>query len=166
MAQRNVEMTDEEMEAIVGGYHSAPSEHLGMHVVLSEGKESLVVRAFRPLEAAVSVIDVESGRRFPMQRIHPSGLFAVYFLQRQAPFVYRLLIEDDAGNQHEIEDTYRFHEDWLTDFDLHLHGEGSFLHSFDKLGAHLRVVDGIAGVQFAVWAPNAERVSVIGPSNF
>lgn len=164
MAQR--ELTNEEMEAIVGGYHSAPGEVLGMHAVSSDGKESLVVRAFRPLDVAVSLLDGKTGRTTPLERIHPGGLFAAHFPRRKNPFAYRLLVEDAAGNQHEIEDAYRFQSEWLTDYDLHLHGEGQFLRSFEKLGSHPRTVDGVDGVQFAVWAPNAERVSVIGPFNF
>ncbi len=164
MAQR--ELTNEEMEALVGGYHSAPFEVLGMQIAADDGKESLIVRAFRPLDVAVSLLDVKTGRTTPLERIHPGGLFAARFPRRKNPFAYRLLVEDAAGNQHEIEDPYRFQTEWLTDFDLHLHGEGQFLHSFEKLGAHPRTVDGVDGVQFAVWAPNAERVSVIGPFNF
>ena len=164
MAQR--ELTNEEMEALVGGYHSAPFEVLGMQTVQDDGKESLIVRAFRPLDVAVSLLDVKTGRTTPLEPLHPGGLFAAHFPRRKNPFAYRLLVEDAAGNQHEIEDPYRFQTEWLTDFELHLHGEGQFLHSFEKLGAHPRTVDGVDGVQFAVWAPNAERVSVIGPFNF
>ena len=164
MAQR--ELTNEEMEAVVGGYHSAPFEVLGMQTVQSDGKESLVVRAFRPLDVVVSVLDVKTGQTTPLERIHPDGLFAAHFPRRKHPFAYRLLVEDTAGNQHEIEDPYRFQVEWLTDFDLHLHGEGQFLRSFEKLGAHPRTVNGMDGAQFAVWAPNAERVSVIGSFNF
>lgn len=170
MAQGIVELTSETMEAVVGGYHSAPHEVLGMHRVTADGKEdgkdSLVVRAFRPLDRAVWLVDVKSGRRTPLEPIHPDGLYAVHLARRKNPFAYRLLVEDEAGEQHEIEDPYRFDEAWLTDFELHLHGEGQFLRSFDKLGAHPRVIDGVPGVQFAVWAPNAERVSVVGPFNF
>lgn len=164
MAQR--ELKNEEMEALVGGYHSAPDEILGMHRIVSGDKESLVVRAFRPLDTAVFVLDVKNGRTTAMERIHPGGLFAAHFSRRKNAFAYRLLVEDGEGKQHELEDPYRFQDEWLSDFDLHLHGEGSFLHSFEKLGAHPRTVDGVDGVQFAVWAPNAERVSVIGPFNF
>ena len=98
MAQR--ELTNEEMEAIVGGYHSAPFEVLGMQTSQDDGKESLVVRAIRPLDVAVSVLDVKTGRATPLERIHPGGLFAASFSRRKNPFAYRLLVEDAAGNQH------------------------------------------------------------------
>ena len=173
MAQGMLELTVETMEAVVGGYHSAPFEVLGMHRVTADGKghgkgdgkkgrESLVVRAFRPLDRAVWLVDVKNNRRMAMEPIHPGGLYAVHLARRKNPFVYRLLVEDEAGEQYEIEDPYRFDEEWLTEFELHLHGEGQFLRSYEKLGAHPRVIDGVAGVQFAVWAPNAERVSVVG----
>lgn len=166
MAQQVTGLSAAEMEAIVGGYHGAAADVLGMHWVETESGEGLVVRAFRPLDAAVSVLDVKNGRRTPMEQVHPGGLFVAHFARRKKPFAYRLLVEDGAGAVHEIEDPYRFREVWLSDFDLHLHGEGAFLKGFEKLGAHFRVVDGVAGVQFALWAPNAERVSVIGPFNF
>src|SRR5260370_24538244 len=54
---------------------------------------------------------------------------------------------------------------WLTDYDLHLFGEGTHLHAYEKLGAHPGEMDGRQGVHFAVWAPNAERVSVVGDHN-
>lgn len=166
MAQQVTGLSAAEMEAIVGGYHGAAADVLGMHWVETESGEGLVVRAFRPLDAAVSVLDVKNGRRTPMEQVHPGGLFVAHFARRKKPFAYRLLVEDGAGAVHEIEDPYRFREVWLSDFDLHLHGKGAFLKGFEKLGAHFRVVDGVAGVQFALWAPNAERVSVIGPFNF
>ena len=54
---------------------------------------------------------------------------------------------------------------WLTDYDLYLFGEGTHLRAYEKLGAHPREVNGRSGVHFAVWAPNAERVSVVGEHN-
>src|SRR5690606_38949218 len=71
---------------------------------------------------------------------------------------------DHRGNRHELDDPYRFPPQ-LTDYDLHLFAEGNLLYSYEKLGAHRRTIDGVEGVSFAVWAPNAERVSVIGSFN-
>src|SRR5581483_9265739 len=68
------------------------------------------------------------------------------------------------GTEQDIEDPYRF-PPILTDFDLHLHGEGTHFESYKKMGAHLSVCDAVAGVRFAVWAPNALVVSVIGDFN-
>src|SRR5690606_4669167 len=77
---------------------------------------------------------------------------------------YRLAVEDGAGHSWQFVDPYKFGR-VLSDFDMHLLGEGNHLHAYDKLGAHVIEVDGIRGVHFAVWAPNAQRVSVIGNFN-
>ena len=68
------------------------------------------------------------------------------------------------GNTSEIADPYAF-PPVLSEFDLHLIGEGTHYRLYDTLGAHVREIDGLRGVQFAVWAPNAERVSVVGDFN-
>jgi 1,4-alpha-glucan branching enzyme len=154
-----------DVDAIVGGYHGKPYDVLGPHVTTVKGKEALVVRAFRPLDDAVFVVETATGKRTAMPRIHPAGFFEAVFARRKAPFAYRLVVADPAGNEYELEDPYRFGEFFLTEFDIYLHGEGNFYDVYEKLGAHFRTVDGVAGVNFATWAPNAERVSVIGEFN-
>jgi 1,4-alpha-glucan branching enzyme len=153
------------VDAIVGGYHGKPYDVLGPHVTTVKGKEALVVRAFRPLDDAVFVVETATGKRTAMPRIHPAGFFEAVFARRKAPFAYRLVVADPAGNEYELEDPYRFGEFFLTEFDIYLHGEGNFYDVYEKLGAHFRTVDGVEGVNFATWAPNAERVSVIGEFN-
>lgn len=153
-----------ELEAIVNGLHGAPYQLLGPHSVTMAGESGIIIRTFRPLDDAVDVIIAERGERHPLQKVHPAGFFTGFFPGYTTPFTYRLCLRDPQGNEHEIEDPYRFPLT-LTEFDLHLHGEGNFWESYEKLGAHLRTVDGVPGVNFAVWAPNARRVSVIGPFN-
>ncbi len=153
-----------EIEAIVGGYHGAAFSVLGPHVVTVDGKSRLAIRAFRPLDVAVTVLRPDRGERQEMVRVHPAGFFEAIFPEEQAPFVYQLLLRDPQGGEHLIEDPYRF-PPFLTDFDLYLHGEGNFLRSYEKLGAQMCTREGVPGVNFAVWAPNALRVSVIGPFN-
>ena len=80
------------------------------------------------------------------------------------PFPYRLAVENHEGHAWEFDDPYRFGP-VLTDFDLHLLGEGTHYKSYEKLGAHVRTHEGVQGVHFAVWAPNALRVSVVGNFN-
>jgi 1,4-alpha-glucan branching enzyme len=154
-----------EIDAIAGGYHGAPMGILGPHVVTNDGESALVIRAFRPFDADVSVLVVASGDRYPMEKLHPKGFYQSLFPNQREPFVYRLIVKGNDGSEYEIEDPYRFRERFLTDYERHLFGEGRFLRSFEKMGAHFRTVDGVTGVNFAVWAPNAERVSVIGPFN-
>lgn len=153
-----------ELDAIVGGYHGAPYDILGPHLVTEAARTFLVVRAFRPLDAQVTLLDLATEQRHPLTRTHEDGIFEAHFRDRAEPFAYRLLVTDQNGTEHDLEDPYRFPLQ-LNDYDLHLFGEGNLFEAYDKFGAHPRSIDGVAGVHFAVWAPNAQRVSVIGPFN-
>ena len=153
-----------EIEAVVGGYHGAPYDVLGPHNIVFDGEAMLAVRVFRPLDAGVDVLDVERGKRTPMQQVHAGGFFEALFPTRDTPFVYRLILMGGDGAEYELEDPYRF-PFILSEFDLYLHGEGNFIEGYEKMGAHLTTVDGVNGVHFAVWAPNAQRVGVVGPFN-
>jgi len=150
--------------ALVGGYHGAPYNILGPHMVNVNGEHMVAIRAFRPLDERVFVVEPESGVRTEMARIHEASFFEALFPGRSEPFPYRLIVVDAAGESFELEDPYRF-PFWLTDYDLYLHAEGAFHLAYEKMGAHFRDVEGVRGVNFAVWAPNAQRVSVIGPFN-
>ena len=98
----------------------------------------------------------------PLRRIHADGFFEAVFPGEQAMFPYRL--RTDYAGQHEFEDPYRF-PPVLSDFDLHLLAEGTHHKTYEKLGAHVMEIAGVRGVSFAVWAPNAQRVSVVGNFN-
>ncbi len=151
-----------QIASICGGYHGAPFDLLGPHVV--EGK-GLVVRAFRPLDAQVFVLDPTTGTRTELTKVDPAGFFEGAIPGHAEPFAYRLIVADAEGNEYELEDPYRFREWLLTDFDIYLHGEGNFFDSYTKFGAQFRTVEGVRGVNFAVWAPNALRISVMGEFN-
>ena len=153
-----------EIDAIVGGYHGAPHTILGPHMLSNADKQSLVIRAFRPLDSRVFILDLENGQRTEMVRVQESGFFEATFSDRQQSFPYRLILVDAQGNEFDLEDPYRF-PFLLGELDIYLHGEGNLLESFEKLGAQFRTIEGVTGVNFAVWAPNALRVSVIGPFN-
>ena len=162
-----------EIDAIVGGYHGAPHTVLGMHVwQANAAQKQIVVRAFRPLDKEVYVYDVAADARYPMRQLHKAGFYELLLPERSTPFAYRLILVDHQDDKHEIEDAYRF-PFYLTDFDLHLYGEGNFTQAYTKLGAHFRTItpdvagqtEQVRGVNFAVWAPNAQRVSVVGPFN-
>jgi 1,4-alpha-glucan branching enzyme len=151
----------DDIQAVVGGYHGDPFRVLGPHLI-SDGDRRLVeIRAFLP-EAREALVTAD-GAEFPMQRTHAEGFFEAVLERDWIPH-YRLRLLHVRGEWREFDDPYRF-PPWLTDFEIHLHGEGTWLRSYEKLGAHLRDVDGVAGVNFAVWAPNAERVSVVGDFN-
>jgi 1,4-alpha-glucan branching enzyme len=153
-----------DIHAIVHGYHGAPFAILGPQRVRIEEKERLAIRAFRPLDEQVYLLDVERNRRLAMHKVDPAGFFEFVLPDHPSPFIYRLIAVDAQGQEHELEDPYRF-PPLFTEYDLHLFGEGNLLYGYQKFGAHFRTVDGVAGVNFAVWAPNALRVSVTGPFN-
>jgi len=143
--------------AVVGGTHANPFNYLGPHV---EGREP-VVRVFLPDANHVEVLD-DAGHVSELPRIHNAGLFAGRVAEHGSHYRLRARFGSDEV---ELEDPYRF-PPILSDLDLHLLGEGNHLELYNKLGAHPRVLDGIAGVAFAVFAPGARRVSVVGDFNF
>ncbi|MSO71394.1 MAG: 1,4-alpha-glucan branching protein GlgB [Alphaproteobacteria bacterium] len=147
-----------ELIALADGRHGDPFSLLGRHDIAT----GAVYRTLQPSSSRVQVIDALSGASAgELVRVHPAGLFAGAIVD--APQRYRLRIES-GGRASEIEDPYRF-PPLLSDFDLYLLGEGRNQRLYDKLGAHPLTIDGVDGVAFAVWAPNARRVSVVGSWN-
>jgi 1,4-alpha-glucan branching enzyme len=147
------------IDALVRGDERDPFSLLGMH--RSDG--ALVVRAFRPRAEALDLVDARSGDVVAaFERVHPEGVFALR-LAASEPFAYRLR-ERGAGGVREIDDPYRF-APLLGEIDAWLLAEGRHLRLYDVLGAHIRTIDGVRGAGFAVWAPNARRVSVVGDFN-
>src|SRR5580704_11280703 len=145
-----------------------PFRLLGPHTV-GEGEEKrLVVRGFFPRATQVSVILENHSGGIPARRISPEGLFEADLPLHPhlpiSPVIYRWRVVDEVQPLREIHDTYAF-PPLLSDFDLYLMGEGTHYQKYEKMGAHPAVVNGVAGVQFGVWAPNAMRVSVVGDFN-
>src|ERR1051326_4685837 len=95
-----------------------------------------------------------------MKSTHPAGLFVA----KSDATDYRFRVTLHSGESQEVDDPYRF-PPLLTSFELHLHGEGTNFESYKTLGAHSAVCNGVGGVRFAVWAPNADVVSVTGDFN-
>ncbi len=154
-------MTHDEIEAIVGGYHGDPFRVLGPHAVeTGEGADAWEVRAFLPQAEAAEVAG--PGFRAEMKKLHPAGFFRARLAGDRQP--YRLRLKLWNGGSAEIEDPYRF-PPLLTDFEIHLHAEGTNFESYRTLGAHLVTVEGVPGVRFTVWAPNAEVVTIVGDFN-
>ena len=134
---------------------------LGVHPITLDGVDGVVVRAFQPNAASIALVLGE--QKLPMVR-DEHGLFALFLSDRTAPMAYRLELTFGDGRVELRDDPYRFLPT-LGEMDLHLFNEGRHLRLWEKLGAHLREIDGVAGTSFAVWAPNATRVSVIGAFN-
>ncbi len=153
---------------VIHGYHENPYDLLGPHPIEENGRRALAVRAYLPESKQVWLVDSKHGYSRPMWRIHPAGLFEAIcpseVHDQQQGNTYQLRTENDLGQQTTMHDPYAF-QPLLTDYDLHLLGEGRHWNSYLKLGAHAREVSGIAGVNFAVWAPNAESVAIIGEFN-
>jgi 1,4-alpha-glucan branching enzyme len=152
-------MTDQELEALAGGYHGDPFSVLGPHAA-EDAKRAWDIRAFLPNAQHVDVL--MDGRVVPMERMHSAGLFSAR-LDSQ-PSLYRFRVTDYQGQTTEVEDAYRF-PPLLSDFDLHLTSEGTNYEGYNAFGAHVVISEGIEGTRFAVWAPNAIVVSVVGDFN-
>jgi len=142
--------------AIVGGHHSDPFAYLGPH----DENGHRLVRAYLPDAEGVAVID-ETGRETNLAQIHPAGLFCGPIPSRPRHYRLRAQFGDRSV---ELEDAYRF-PPVLSEYDLYLLGEGTHLRAYDKLGAHPMSIEGVEGVAFAVFAPSARRVSVVGDFN-
>jgi 1,4-alpha-glucan branching enzyme len=158
MAVSHAHPLETAIAALVGGAHPDPFSLLGPHAESG----APVVRAFCPAAERVELRLVASGAVRPMARRGAAGLYEVRVDEPRPD--YRLRITYPGNHTIEVDDPYRYGR-VLTDFDLHLLGEGTHHRMFEKLGSHLIGFGGTRGVHFAVWAPNAERVSVIGDFN-
>jgi 1,4-alpha-glucan branching enzyme len=154
-------MNGEEIEAIVGGYHGDAFRILGPHAVRKRrGQPGWEVRAFLPQAESASVVAGDAV--YPMEKKHGAGFYCVTLPGEPSP--YRLRTHHYDGGDLDFDDPYRF-PPVLSDYDLHLHAEGTLYESYQTLGAHLVQCEGVAGVRFAVWAPNAENVALAGEFN-
>lgn len=152
----------EQIKLIINADHWDPFRVLGIHIIDSENKRA-AVRAFLPETQEAWVVDLEAKKSYTMEKIHEAGFFEAN-VEKKKVFPYLIRIKSHEGKLSEFYDPYSFLP-VLTDFDLHLIGEGRHYKQYEKLGAHIMEINGIKGVHFAVWAPNAKRVSVIGDFN-
>src|SRR5439155_21495117 len=152
-------MLESALAALAAGQNRDPFAVLGPHP--DESGRGAVVRAFQPAAVAIDLHRKATGELRPMTRRDPAGLFEIHVADATD---YRLRITYPGGHQVEADDPYRYGR-VLTDFDLHLLAEGTHHRAFEKLGAHRVAVGSTTGVHFALWAPNAERVSLIGDFN-
>ncbi|MCD6460207.1 1,4-alpha-glucan branching protein GlgB [bacterium] len=156
---------NEDQLKIVRSEHHDPFTVLGAHIEKIGAKKSVVVRAFLPNSKKVSVIKSGKNKTSVMKKIHDSGLYEATFANEKEIFPYKLKVSYNGDGVFVKDDPYRF-EPILSDFDLHLFGEGNHYKIYQKLGSHPMTHNGIKGVGFAVWAPNAKRVSIVGDFNF
>jgi 1,4-alpha-glucan branching enzyme len=131
---------------------------------MHEADGKLSVRIFRPDARHASVVRLSDGRDFPAKRLHEHGVFEAVMPEKTERFDYEIQFTAHNGHAWTERDPYSFGL-VLGELDLHLFAEGNHYDVYDKLGAHLTEINGVKGCTFAVWAPNAQRVSVIGDFN-
>ena len=156
-------LTPADVQALVEARHADPFALLGMH---ADAAGVLWLRALLPGAVEVAVHEAKPGGRrvAALSQRHPAGLWEGPIPRRRKHFDYRLQVRWREGSQGRYADAYAFGP-LIPDADLHYFGEGSHLRPFTMLGAHAMTAGGVDGVRFAVWAPNARRVSVVGDFN-
>jgi 1,4-alpha-glucan branching enzyme len=147
------------VDALLGGSLADPHSLLGAHPVAG----GAVVRAFRPGAETVRVVR-ERAEPAELAQVHDDGLFEAVLAGASVPLRYRVETTYGDGRVEVADDPYRF-APTVGELDLHLAGEGRHEQVYERLGAHVREVDGVEGVAFAVWAPNARAVAVVGDFN-
>jgi 1,4-alpha-glucan branching enzyme len=157
-------ISTEQVNQIVNNLHHDPFEILGSHPVEENGKIiAWVVRSYLPKATSVSVICPDDRQEYPMQSHHHPQFFECEIKTEELKN-YQLRIKQ-GDNEKVIYDPYQFRNPKLTDFDIQLFGEGNHHRIYEKLGAHETEIDGVKGVYFALWAPNARNASVLGDFN-
>lgn len=155
-----VEIHPDALKALANGRHGAPFQILGKHKI---DDKHFVIRAMRPTAKSMAVIDTFTGERYPMEKLAAEGIFEVK-ISATADFNYHYEVIQFDDHTYTYIDPYIF-PPRISDYDRYLFGEGRLLYAYQTLGAHVEENDGVKGVRFAVWAPNAERVSVVGDFN-
>ncbi|MSR66693.1 MAG: 1,4-alpha-glucan branching protein GlgB [Pedosphaera sp.] len=155
-------LSPSEWDSLVRFTHATPHDLLGMHSL----PDGVVVRALLPEARAVMAVPTHEKTRpvIPLKRLGDSDLFEGTAHGSAQIYAYDLLVTNQEGAQWQTRDPYSFLPT-ISAMDLYLFGLGDDRKLYDKMGAQLRVMDGVHGVAFSVWAPNAQRVSVVGDFN-
>src|SRR3990170_2883896 len=153
----------EEIERIVNFEEHNPESILGPHMTEIASKPIVSIRAYLP-RAVKAWVHPSLDRKVEMTRVHKAGFFEAQLADQKRPIFYRIVFVDNTGYVEERQDPYSY-APVLSDYDIHLIGEGTHIRSYEKLGAHLIDRGGVDGTQFSVWAPNARSVCVVGNSN-
>lgn len=157
-------IAESEVTRLLRGRHDDPYAILGPHHL--EAREALAIRALVPQADQMSVVlEGLSGVVYPMQRSHRDGLFETLIPGGRPHSAYRFQVIERGGRAYDLADPYSVTALSFTDYDQHLFAHGNHYEIYRKLGAHRRVQGNVSGVGFAVWAPNADGVSVVGPFN-
>ncbi len=152
---------EKEIEKIVNGESHDPFKVLGCHPINKDGKRIVIIRVYHPWAKEAFIL--KDNQKIKMEKIK-EGFFVLEFLEEKKVFPYKVFIIPYFGNSFEYDDPYRFLP-VISDYDKHLFNEGNHKRIYEKLGAHLIEHQGVKGCHFALWAPNAKRVSVISDFN-
>ncbi|BBA79569.1 glycogen branching protein [cyanobacterium endosymbiont of Rhopalodia gibberula] len=153
-----------QVNQIVYNLHHDPFEVLGCHPLNSDSScPRWVVRAYLPNAQAAWIVCPTERQEYEMEAVHHPNFFECIIETSQLNN-YQLRIKE-GENERIIYDPYGFCSPNLTEFDLHLFAEGNHHRIYEKLGAHSAEVNGVKGVYFALWAPNARNVSILGDFN-
>jgi 1,4-alpha-glucan branching enzyme len=157
-------ITSEQVNQIVHNLHHDPFEILGCHLLSEKNNQKQwVIRAYLPKANGASVVIPNSRQEYEMRSHHHPNFFECE-IEAVELNSYQLRIKE-GDHEKVVYDPYQFKEVQLTDYDIHLFGEGNHHRIYEKLGAHVIEQNGVKGVYFAVWAPNARNVSVLGDFN-
>ncbi|KJH71886.1 1,4-alpha-glucan branching enzyme [Aliterella atlantica] len=159
----SITIAPDQVERIVWNQHQDPFEVLGAHPIEQDGKTVWVVRAYLPNANEAWVILPEERIEYQMHSVHHPHFFECTIDTLELAN-YQLRVRE-GDRDRVIYDPYAFRSPRLTEFDLHLFSEGNHHRIYEKLGAHCAEIDGILGVYFAVWAPNARNVSLLADFN-
>jgi 1,4-alpha-glucan branching enzyme len=158
-------LNDDQVKGIIAGNIADPFSILGAHPLDRPGMvHAVVVRAFLPGAKSVKVMDLDREREVPALLVHKKGLFEAILRGDTEIRPYHLRVDFGGHTPSKFYDCYSF-TPVLSDYDLYLFSQGNHYKIYEKLGAHPWVHQGVSGILFAVWAPSASRVSVIGDFN-
>ncbi len=149
----------DELNSFLSGAHSDPFRILGPHRM----GDDLAIRAFRPDARKIDILQ-NGAEPVEAEKIHRDGFFQAKIPNATRDLDYRLQITNWDGSEYTMRDPYQYGP-IMGEIDLHLFNEGQHWQLYEKFGAHLREMSSERGVYFAVWAPNAQRVSVVGDFN-
>jgi 1,4-alpha-glucan branching enzyme len=148
-----------EVEQLVRREHPDPHQLLGAHPC----NGGIVVRVFRPAADRI-LARPAGGEPISLEQRHPAGLFEGTVDGAKLPLRYELEVSYPDGNTFTLVDPYAF-PPTMGELDVHLAAEGRHEEIYERLGAHVRELEGVTGTSFAVWAPSARAVSVVGDFN-
>jgi len=160
-------LSQSRLAKILEAKESEPHSVLGMHPVRKKGQKGVTVRAFLQNAESCEVVILrgeEDEFRFPLKKVDAAGFFEGFSDRIESVLPYRLRIQQANGEIRQFFDPYSFLPT-LGEQDLYLFNQGNEHFIYNKLGAHEKIIDGVPGVAFAVWAPSAKRISVVGDFN-